>query len=120
MISAARPKSTRVAKAHNSPAVAKSRMLVIRILRMVITLGYRLGREKNVSEVQLTKLHSLLESEGLFAGAEQRLLLVFTEFNRHFSNPALRPDCLPFERPWQRSSNSDGMIDRQSCPSSAQ
>ncbi len=37
MISAARPKSTRVAKAHNSPAVAKSRMLVIRILRMVIT-----------------------------------------------------------------------------------
>jgi hypothetical protein len=63
MISVARPKSTRVARAHNSPAVAKSRMLAIRILRMVINPGYRLGHEENVSEVKRTKLHSLLESE---------------------------------------------------------
>jgi hypothetical protein len=37
MICAARLRSTRVAKPHNNPAVARNRMLVIRILRMVIT-----------------------------------------------------------------------------------
>jgi hypothetical protein len=47
MVSTARRKSTRVVKAHNSPAVAKSRMLVIRILRMVISPWLkRLSRRK--------------------------------------------------------------------------
>jgi hypothetical protein len=63
MISAARPKSTRVAKTHNSPAVAKSRVLVIRILRMVIAPGYRPGREENLSKAKISKLHSLLDSD---------------------------------------------------------